>query len=364
MSQKNCETLVATILKAIENSDFEIFLDILRETSLFENWDQKTRLLSEKLLLTFLLEEALSLADEFDDFLDEIEEMGVFEIDSEDQLVLDIGTRGSVNLSQIDHVISAINYIQSSCREIQDTNLTQILDLWKESKDLSAINYSELEKINAGVFARFKNVALANIQKNFFYEFESIQKLHDDEDSFYVGGASYTIANLNFSSDLDLASACSLCGQNLLVCKSQNCLRSYFYFRTGIDCNIDVYGITQSDVLLVSVSELGRRLARRLSERIPSVIGELKLYKNDVDGKVRLVIGSSFLIDYENHIVDPSEDYETLIESSLYLTHPLITEGDYLVVAWQEPWEIEDDTAFMIGLYKGEARRVLENLLG
>ena len=99
------------------------------------------------------------------------------------------------------------------------------------------------------------------------------------------------------------------------------------------------------------------------SERIPSIVGELKLSKNDLDGQVRLLVGSSFLIDYEDHEIVPSEDYETLIESSIQLEHSLITEGNYLVVAWQEPWEIQDEICFIVGLYKNEARQKLEILL-
>ena len=140
----------------------------------------------------------------------------------------------------------------------------------------------------------------------------------------------------------------------------RNC--QYWYF-LELFCSLDVYVVTEGDVLLVSVSELGGRLALRLSERIPSTIGELKLYKTRTDNQVRLLIGSSFLIDYEDHVVVPGDDYETLLESSIYHIHSLISEGDYLVVAWQDPWDIADDSCFMVGLYKGEARRKLEDLL-
>jgi hypothetical protein len=297
-------------MDAIENGDYETFLDLPKDTSFFKKWDQITKLRSEKLLLSFLLDHALSLVNEFDDFLDTIEEMEVFEIDSEDQLVLDIGSKNVVKLSEIEHVISAIQHIHSSCLEIKDKNLTCILDLWQESKESSVFDYAAIEKIKPGAFSRFKKIALANIEDNFLHDFDSARMLHDEEDSFYVGGASYTVANL-----------------------------------------------------LVSVSELGGRLARRLSERIPSVIGELKLNKNRTDDQVRLLIGSSFLIDYEDHTVVPVDDFETLLESSVYLTHSLISEGDYLVVSWQEPWEITEDSCFMVGLYKGEARRKLEDVL-
>jgi hypothetical protein len=363
VSQKNCESLVAALLDAIETSNYETFLDLPKEVSFFGKWDQSTRAFSERLLLSFLLDHALSLVNEFDDFLDTIEEMEVFEIDSEDRLVLDIGIKSTVKLSQIEHVISAIQYIQSSCLEVNDKNLTKILDLWQESKELSAVDYSGVERIKPRAFSRLKKVALVNMQEDFLHDFDFVEKLNDDEESFYVGGASFTLANLNFSSETDLTKACSICGQNLLVCKSKNCMRSYFFFSTGIDCSVDVYGVAQGDILLVSVSELGGRLARRLSERVPSIIGELKLYKNSQDEQVRLLIGSSFLIDYEDHVVAPGEDYETLIDSSIYLMNPLITEGDYLVVAWQEPWEIEGDSCFMVGLYKDDARRKLEKIL-
>jgi hypothetical protein len=350
-------------MDAIENGDYETFLDLPKDTSFFKKWDQITKLRSEKLLLSFLLDHALSLVNEFDDFLDTIEEMEVFEIDSEDQLVLDIGSKNVVKLSEIEHVISAIQHIHSSCLEIKDKNLTCILDLWQESKESSVFDYAAIEKIKPGAFSRFKKIALANIEDNFLHDFDSARMLHDEEDSFYVGGASYTVANLNFSRESDLGQPCSICGQNLLVCKSKNCMRSYFFFTTGIDCSMDVYGVKEGDALLVSVSELGGRLARRLSERIPSVIGELKLNKNRTDDQVRLLIGSSFLIDYEDHTVVPVDDFETLLESSVYLTHSLISEGDYLVVSWQEPWEITEDSCFMVGLYKGEARRKLEDVL-
>ena len=363
VSQKNCENLVADLLDAIENSDYETFLGLPKEISFFEKWDKTKRALLERLLLSFLLDHALSLVNEFDDFLDSIEEMGIFEIDSEDRLVLDIGGKSSVTLSQIEHVISAIQYIQSSCLAPKDKNLTNILDLWQENKELPAVDYSGVEKIKPGAFDRLKRVAIVNIQEDFLHDFDFVKKLNNDEESFYVGGASFTLANLNFSSETDLTKACSICGENLLVCKSKNCMRSYFFFSTGIDCSVDVYGVTQGDVLLVSVSELGGRLARRLSERIPSIVGELKLSKNDLDGQVRLLVGSSFLIDYEDHEIVPSEDYETLIESSIQLEHSLITEGDYLVVTWQEPWEIQDEICLIVGMYKNEARQKLEILL-
>ncbi len=364
MSQKNCESLVADLSDAIESGDYETFLDLPKEISFYKKWDQTTKLLSEKLLLSFLLDHALSLVNEFDDFLDTVEEMEVFEIDSEDQLVLDIGASTIVKLSEIEHVISAIQHIHSSCLEVKNKDLTCILDLWQDSKDRSVFDYAAIENIKPGTFSRFKKMALANIEQGFFHDFESARLLNDEDDSFYVGGASYTVANLNFSSEADLAQACSICGQGLLICQSKNCMRNYFFFTTGIDCNLDVYGVIEGDVLLISVSELGNRLASRLAERIPSISGELKLAKNRTDDQVRLLIGSSFLIDYENHITVPSDDYETILESSVYLTHPLITEGDYLVVAWQEPWEIKDDSCFIVGLYKGKARSKLEKLLG
>jgi hypothetical protein len=363
MSKKNCESLVSDLLDAIENGDYETFLDLPKEAAFFKKWDHPTKLLSERLLLSFLLEHALSLVNEFDDFLDTIEEMEVFEIDSEDQLVLDIGSKNLVKLSEIEHVISAIRHIHSSCLEIQDKNLTSILDLWQEGKESSVFDYAVIERIKPGTFSRLKKIALANIEDNLLHGFDSARLLNDEEDSFYVGGASYTVANINFSRESDLTQTCSVCGQNFLVCKSKNCMRSYFFFTTGIDCSLDVYGVAEGDALLVSVSELGSRLARRLSERIPSVVGELKLNKNKTDNQVRLLIGSSFLIDYEDHAVVPTDDYETLLESSVYLTHSLISEGDYLVVAWQEPWEITEDSCFMVGLYKGEARRKLEVVL-
>jgi hypothetical protein len=42
---------------------------------------------------------------------------------------------------------------------------------------------------------------------------------------------------------------------------------------------------------------------------------------------------------------------------------PLISEGDYLVVSWQDAWEIKDDTCFIVGLYKNEARLKMQELL-
>ena len=165
MSQKNCESLVAALLDAIETSNYETFLDLPKEVSFFGKWDQSTRAFSERLLLSFLLDHALSLVNEFDDFLDTIEEMEVFEIDSEDRLVLDIGIKSTVKLSQIEHVISAIQYIQSSCLEVNDKNLTKILDLWQESKELSAVDYSGVERIKPRAFSRLKKVALVNIQE-------------------------------------------------------------------------------------------------------------------------------------------------------------------------------------------------------
>ncbi|CAN2187750.1 hypothetical protein MCELANE86_00469 [Candidatus Nanopelagicaceae bacterium] len=363
MSQKNCESLVADLLAAIENGEYETFLDTPKEISFYKKWNQPTKLLSEKLLLSFLLDHALSLVNEFDDFLDTVDEMEVFEINSEDQLVLEIGNNNIVKLSEIEHVISAIQLIQSNCLELKEKILSSILYLWQENKESSVFKYEEIERVKPGAFSRLKRIALTNIEENFLHDFDSARMLNDEEDSFYVGGASYTVANLNFSGEADLSMACSSCGSNLLVCKSKNCMRSYFFFSTGIDCSLDVYGFEEGNVLLVSVSELGGRLARLLSGRIPTVIGELQLNKSRNDDQVRLLIGSSFLIDYEDHITIPSDDYETILESSVYLTHPSITEGEYLVVAWQEPWEITEDSCFMVGLYKGDARSKLEELL-
>jgi hypothetical protein len=88
----------------------------------------------------------------------------------------------------------------------------------------------------------------------------------------------------------------------------------------------------------------------------------LNLYKNDQDGKVRFLIGDSRPDDWEGRFVEKSL-FDELESDFSEITHPWIVEGEYLVVSWRTAAEAGDEACFLWGLYRGEARRTIEQAL-
>jgi hypothetical protein len=194
------------------------------------------------------------------------------------------------------------------------------------------------------------------------------------EESFYAGGASFSFYNFNVVSKEQFDAPCNACGESFIVCKSANCKRRYYSALTGIDCSVDVVGYPnweeeseEFETILISVSELGDDYVSLMDWRIPKIEGIFNLYRNDQDGEVRFLLGDTVIEDWEassmNTTTNDFESFSDFESQFSEATHPQLVEDEYLVVSWRNEEETGSGTSFLWGLYRGEARSTMEQIL-
>jgi hypothetical protein len=182
-------------------------------------------------------------------------------------------------------------------------------------------------------------------------------------------GSWYSFSNLNFISQEQLSSPCASCGETLIICEQTPCRRNFFSGHTHFSAETDVVACESDyekldgfEKILIAVSVFSREVMVPLATRIPTIEGTLNLYKNEQDGKVRLLLGDASLDDWQGNYVEEG-DFEVFESEFCEITHPLLAEGEYLVVSWRNAAEVGDETCFLWGLYRDNARKTIEQAL-
>jgi hypothetical protein len=183
-------------------------------------------------------------------------------------------------------------------------------------------------------------------------------------------GSWYSFSNLNVISQSQLSSPCASCGETLVICKTHPCLRNFYSGHTDYNAEIDVVACESEteeldgfEKILIAVSVFSGEVMVPLATRTPTIEGTLNLYKNEQDGKVRLLLADDRLEeDWQGNSAE--EYYFEVIESEFFeITHPLLAEGEYLVVSWRNAQEVSDEMCFLWGLYRAKARETIEQAL-
>jgi hypothetical protein len=89
----------------------------------------------------------------------------------------------------------------------------------------------------------------------------------------------------------------------------------------------------------------------------------LNLHANSQDGKVRFLLGDFRLEDWGAGAPIEGGEFDEFHSEFSEITHPWLVEDEYLVVSWRTADEAADSTCFLWGLYRGEARTVIEQAL-
>ena len=182
-------------------------------------------------------------------------------------------------------------------------------------------------------------------------------------------GSWYSFSNLNVNSEEQLSLPCASCGETLIICEQTPCRRNFFSGHTSFNADVDVVaceGTTEKldgfEKILIAVSVFGGEVMVPLATRTPTIEGTLNLYKNDQDGKVRLLLADARLEDWQGNSVEEG-DFEVIESEFFEITHPLLAEGEYLVVSWRNAQEVSDEMCFLWGLYRAKARKTIEQAL-
>jgi hypothetical protein len=289
------------------------------------------------------------------------------------QILIEVDNGEAIKIEEYEQLLSYISLVKLEVFESGDSLLTAVLDSWdnENSSGFTSKDFSAAISRDPKFVTRLRDIAQASIDSDFFSTLQTsdFYELGNLDESFYAGGASYSLSNINVESAADLAKPCDSCGRAMMVCGDPNCDRSYFFAPTGIDCSVDVFGMDNEETeeletILISVSELGEDHFSLLAERVPTIVGKMKIHRNRTDHQIRLLIGNSFLIDYESYeIQDAESDFETLKESSIEIVDENLIADEYLVVSWQTPYEFGDRSYFVFGLYRGETRLRIESVL-
>lgn len=237
-----------------------------------------------------------------------------------------------------------------------------------EGSIYNAESLQQASELNPGFLSNARNWCLQTLKDEFVYydasfddELIELKECHP--------GSWYSFSNLNVNSEDQLSLPCASCGETLIICEQTPCRRNYFSGHTSFNANIDVVACESTtekldgfEKILIAVSVFGGEVMGPLATRTPMIEGTLNLYKNDQDGKVRLLLGDARLDDWQGNSVEEG-DFEVIESEFFEITHPLLAEGEYLVVSWRNAQEVSDEVCFLWGLYRAKARTTIEQAL-
>jgi len=364
------ENFVGSLESALEENEFGYFFNLMEEIPGYADFDNNLKELIDRLMRALALEHILRNTEGFEDILEIAQENEIFNVPNDFEIEVVLSKKKHLRIDHRNQVQGYISLTKLDVFEVGNLFLNEFLDLWNVESGYTTSDLESTFSVDPNFISRFRCIINENLERDFFGELETgeFYALSDPDESFYVGGASFTFSNLNIISSEQLATPCKFCGLALMICKSKSCHRRYFYSQTGIDCNLDVVGIENEDsesveTILITVSELGDDYMSLLADRTPTIEGVLLLHKNETDVVVRLLIGSSFFIDYDDYeIANSDEDFEALREATTVIEDGLIAD-EYLVVSWKTPFEFGEDAAFLFGLYRGNTRAAIEKAL-
>jgi hypothetical protein len=373
------ESIVERLESLIELQDYASFMVALDNLPEFQEFDIATKELTKNCLRVMVLT-GVAAAGAFwslyENGLDEgIKQLGIFEeaqTGSGDgyRVVVD-GTEAVSNLDGLTELRSFAMLVNVHLYENGNEFLGSLMELWETG--YWAEDYQDALAKDPTFFERTKKWCWAVIRGELSSR-DDFEYLIDPEESFYADTASYSFYNFNVISQEQFDAPCNSCGESFIVCKSAPCKRNYYSAFTGINCSVNVLGYQNWEVeseefetILISVSELGDDYDSLMDWRIPKIEGIFNLYRNDQDGQVRFLLGNSNLEDWEadsmqtnTNEIESFSDFESHFSEA---THPQLVEGEYLVVSWRNAEETGAETSFLWGLYRGEARSSIEQVL-
>lgn len=361
--EKPAESLV----ESLNNEDFQEFYE-----SLSRRVGETDKSLASKFAKALILERIIMSTSDLSEISTVLNETNFFAGHPEYELLIEVDDDKAIKIDEYEKLLSYISLVKLEVFESGDSLLTAVLDSWdnENSFGFASKDFSAAISRDPKFVTRLRDIVKASIDSDFFGTLQTdVYELGDLDESFYAGGASYSFSNINVESANDLAKPCDSCGRAMMLCGEPNCNRSYFFAPTGIDCSVDVLGMDNEETeeletILISVSELGEDYFFLLAQRVPSIVGKMKMHRNRTDHQIRLLIGDSFPIDYENHEIQNAEnDFEDLKESFIEIVDENFIADEYLVVSWQTPYEFGDGSYFIFGLYRGETRSRIESVL-
>lgn len=368
MSKYSKAELAESLVESLNNEDFQEFYE-----SLLNSAAATVKSLASKFAKALILERIVKSTSGLFEISTMLNETNFFAGHPEYQILIEVDNDKAIKIEVYDQLLSYISLVKLEVFESGDSLLTTVLDTWESEYSLgfASEDFSAAISRDPKFVTRLRDIAQASIDSDIFATLQTgdFYELGNLDESFYAGGASYSLSNINVESVNDLAKPCDSCGRAMMLCEQPNCNRSYFFAPTGIDCSVDVLGMDNEETeeletILISVSELGKDYLSLFSQRVPSIVGKMKIHRNRTDHQMRLLIGDSFLIDYENYeIQDAENDFETLKKSSIEIVDENFIADEYLVVSWQTPYEFGDGSYFVFGLYRGETRSRIEEIL-
>ena len=364
------EKLAESLVESLNSEDFQEFYE-----SLSKRVRATDKSLASKFAKALILERIIMSTSDLFEISTILNETNFFAGHGhpEYELLIEVDNDKAIKIDMYDQLLSFISLVKLEIFESGDSLLTAVLDSWdnENSFGFASKDFSAAISRDPKFVTRLRDITQASIDSDIFGTLQTgdFYELGDLDESFYAGGASFSFSNINVESANDLVKPCDSCGRAMMLCGEPNCNRSYFFAPTGIDCSVDVLGMDNEkteelETILISVSELGKDYFSLLAQRVPSIVGKIKLHRNRTDHQIRLLIGDSFPIDYENHEIQDAEiDFEDLKESFIEIVDKKFIADEYLVVSWQTPYEFGDGSHFIFGLYRGETRSRIESVL-
>jgi hypothetical protein len=364
------EELVNQFEELLDQQDYESAVALVTETPEVLESDDKTKKLADRFARALILERFIQQSSS-----DETADIGLFPSKAGKRgEVFEVETSSDGVISFYPWLVESISFtifVRLEVFENGNEFLAALSAYWAghESATFSAENIRQASAANPTFLVSTRKWCLANIEED-LAEYSDFENLNGAEGPFYAGGASYSFFNLNVVSQEQIASPCSICGESLVICKSNPCGRNYFLSITGIDCSVDVVAcaneneeLDEFESILISVSELGEEYMGLTAWRIPTIEGTLNLHANSQDGKVRFLLGDFRLEDWGAGAPIEGGEFDEFHSEFSEITHPWLVEDEYLVVSWRTADEASDSTCFLWGLYRGEARTVIEQAL-
>lgn len=362
------EKLAESLVESLNSEDFQEFYE-----SLSRRVGASDKSLASKFAKALILERIIMSTTDLFEISTMLNETNFFAGHPKYELLIEVDNDKAIKIDEYEKLLSYISLVKLEVFESRDSLLTAVLDSWENENSFgfASEDFSAAISRDPKFVTRLRYIAKASIDSDFFGTLQTgdFYELGDLDESFYAGGASYSFSNINVVSAIDLAKPCDSCGRAMMLCREPNCNRSYFFAPTGIDCSVDVLGMDSEEneeleTILISVSELGKDYFSLLAQRVPSIVGKINLHRNRTDHQIRLLIGDSFPIDYENHEIQDAEiDFEDLKESFIEIVDEKFIADEYLVVSWQTPYEFGEESYFIFGLYRGETRSRIESVL-
>jgi hypothetical protein len=377
--KSSTEAVVERLEAHIKLQDYASFMAALDSVPEFADFDEPTKELAKNCLRVMILTRvavpgvAHSL---YDNGLDEgLEQIGIFEVapaGSEGKYRVAVGETEAVSyLDGAAELSSFAMLVNVHLYESGNEFLGNLLELWETG--YWAADFLDALEQDPAFFERTKRWCWGVIRGE-APELDDFEYLISPEESFYAGAASFSLYNFNVVSQAQFEAPCNSCGESFIVCKSAPCKRSYFSALTGFDCSVDVVGYPnweaeseEFETILIYVSELGDDHDALMSWRVPKIEGIFILYRNDQDGEVRFLLGDRDIEDWEASSMQTNTyEFESFSDFGSYFseaTHPQLVEGEYLVVSWRTTPETGSETALLWGLYRGDARNSMEQIL-